>query len=86
LDVELRAVRVKNYQQGTVHAFLELCGALGYDNPMRLCPDDLYQRTERGLLNFNQIYTPLLHGQLLNGELPAAYSSDWQRASAQCFC
>jgi hypothetical protein len=86
LDVDLRAIRAKNYQSGTVHAFLELCGALGYEDPDLLTPDDLYQRTERGLLNFNQIYSPLACGQLLNDNLPPAYAGDWLRACSERFC
>ncbi len=80
VNVELRAERVRNYQHGTVSAFLELCGALGYDSPCQLTPADLYQRTENGLRHFDQIYTPLLPGQLLQESIPAAYADDWMKA------
>ncbi len=85
VDVELRSIRVQNYQAGTVAAFLELCGALGYNSPSDLSPCDLYQRTEAGMRNFNQIYTPLLPDQLLNEAIPPAYAEDWMRASAERF-
>ncbi len=85
LDVNLRAERVRNYQKGTVAAFLELCGALGYDSPCQLTPSDLFQRTEKGLCHFDQIYTPLLPGQLLQESVPAAYANDWMRAEASRF-
>lgn len=85
LDVDMRAERVRNYQQGTVAAFLELCGALGYDSPCQLSPSDLFQRTENGLRHFDQIYTPLLPGQLLQESIPPAYADDWMRADASRF-
>lgn len=85
VNVDLRAVRVKNYQAGTVAAFLELCGALGYEYPGQLKPADLHQRTDKGLLHFDQIYTPLSHEQLLMGIVPEAYKEDWHQASADRF-
>jgi glutamate synthase domain-containing protein 2 len=85
VDVDLRAERVRNYQSGTVSAFLELCGALGYSSPAELKPTDLYQRTKSGLRNFDQVYTPLLAGQLLTESIPAIYADDWMRAQAERF-
>jgi glutamate synthase domain-containing protein 2 len=85
LDVNMRAVRVRNYQAGTVAAFLELCGALGYESPEQLKPSDLHQRTDQGLKHFDQIYTPLQTGQLLSGDLPLAYLDAWRQASAHRF-
>ncbi|OFE12098.1 glutamate synthase [Pseudohongiella acticola] len=85
VNVELRAVRVRNYQAGTVSAFLELCGALGYEYPGQLKPSDLHQRTDRGLRHFDQIYTPLSHEQLIVGRVPEAYEEDWHKARADRF-
>ncbi|MEX0737841.1 MAG: FMN-binding glutamate synthase family protein [Pseudohongiella sp.] len=85
VHVDLRAVRVRNYQAGTVAAFLELCGALGYEYPGQLKPSDLHQRTDKGLRHFDQIYTPLSHEQLLVGRVPEAYEEDWHKASADRF-
>ncbi|TFH73412.1 FMN-binding glutamate synthase family protein [Gammaproteobacteria bacterium LSUCC0112] len=85
VDVDLRSIRVKNYQTGTVAAFLELCGALGYTSASELTPSDLYQRTEAGMRHFNQIYTPLLPEQLMNESIPPAYAEDWMRADAERF-
>lgn len=85
VDVDLRAERVRNYQAGTVSAFLELCGALGYSSPAELKPADLYQRTENGLRHFDQVYTPLLERQLLNESVPAIYADDWMRADSERF-
>ncbi len=85
VNVALRAVRVRNYQAGTVSAFLELCGALGYEYPGQLKPSDLHQRTEKGLRHFDQIYTPLSHEQLIVGRVPEAYEDDWHKARADRF-
>jgi len=85
INVERRSVRVANYQQGTVAAFLELCGALGYDDPRLLTPADLYQRFDDGLRHFDQINTPLSHGQLLTSSIPNVYAEDWQKAQYDKF-
>ena len=85
LDVDLRAVRVQNYQAGTVAAFLELCGALGYECPRQLKPSDLHQRTDNGLRHFDQIFTPLSPQQLIVGRVPEAYEEDWHKARADQF-
>lgn len=86
LNVDLRAKRVVNYHQATVNVFLELCGALGYDSPDDLGPTDLYQRTESGLKDFNEIYVPIPAGALLNHAVPECYAKDWDRARADAFC
>ena len=86
INVDLRAQRVRNYHQATVNVFLELCGALGYDNPDDLGPSDLYQRTESGLKDFNEIYVPIPPGALLNKAVPESYLKDWERARADAFC
>jgi glutamate synthase domain-containing protein 2 len=85
VDVEDKSRRVSNYHSGTVEAFMELCGALGYDDPAKLRPTDLFQRVGRDLKNFDQIYTPLSSGQLLTSSIPEAYADDWHKASAESF-
>lgn len=85
IDVEEKAVRVYNYHRGTVHAFKELCGAMGYDNPADLKPADLFSRCELGLQHFDEIYHPLLDRQLLSNEIPGFYAEDWHKASSATF-
>jgi glutamate synthase domain-containing protein 2 len=85
VDVEDKSRRAANYQHGTVDAFLELCGALGYDDPEMLKAADLHQRVGNDLRNFNQIHTPLSPGQLLTQSIPAPYAEDWAKASAERF-
>ena len=85
VDIEDKSKRVANYQHGTVHAFLELCGAMGYDDPTDLKPSDLFQRVGMELKHFDQIYTLLRDGQLLQEGIPETYAEDWQRASEERF-
>jgi hypothetical protein len=68
-----------------VHSFLELCGAIGFDNPSDLSPIDLFSRFEEGTKNFDQIYAPLNAGQLLGDSIPNSYRDDWLRASSDSF-
>jgi glutamate synthase domain-containing protein 2 len=85
IDVEEKSARVHNFHHATVDAFLELCGAMGYDNPDTLSPSDLFSRIDGQLKNFDQLYTALQPGQLLEADIPAEYGSDWARASSQVF-
>ncbi|MGB4249034.1 MAG: FMN-binding glutamate synthase family protein [Pseudohongiellaceae bacterium] len=85
VDIDDKSKRVANYHRGTVHAFLEMCGALGYDSPDMLRPCDLFQRVGKDLKHFDQIFSPLSAGQLLTTSIPDAYAEDWQRASADSF-
>ena len=85
IDVEDKSRRVKNYHAGTVEAFMDLCGALGCDDPTNLRASDLFQRVGKDLKHFDQIYTPLSSGQLLTTSIPDAYAEDWQKSSAESF-
>lgn len=85
VDVTEKSERVRNFHQATVHAFLELCGAMGFNNPCELEPSDLYSRCEGGMKNFDQIYDPLIEGQLLSDTIPDFYRDDWLKASATSF-
>ena len=85
VDVFEKSDRVRNFHHATVHAFLELCGAMGFDNPGKLTPADLYSRCEGGTKNFDQIYCRLDERQLLSDTIPDSYRMDWLRASADCF-
>lgn len=85
IDVDDKSRRVSNFHAGTVQAFLDICGALGYDDPIMLKATDLFERVGKDLKNFDQIYTPLSSGQLLTTSIPEAYSDDWHKASAESF-
>lgn len=85
VDVEEKALRVKNYHDRTIASFLELCGAMGLENPDDLAPEDLLRRTDNGMRSFVEIYDDLEAGQLLSADIPMAYKSDWDRAQATRF-
>ena len=85
IDVDEKSLRVKNFQHATVEAFLELCGAMGFNNPDDLSPSDLFSRCEGGMKNFDQIYQPLIENQLRSESIPESYRNDWQLASADHF-
>lgn len=85
INVDEKAERVMNYHHNTLHACFELCGAMGFDNPDTPTAADLYTRYNEGLKNFDQIYSPLVEGQLLASSIPEAYRDDWTRASVTSF-
>ena len=85
INVREKSERVRNFHHATVEACFELFGAMGYDDPSKAVPADLYRRGESGLKNYDQIYHPLLEGQLLSDSIPEAYRDDWHRASARHF-
>ena len=85
VDIEYKSKRVANYQQRTVHPFLELCGAMGYDEPVDLKPSDLFRRIDMELKHFDQPYAPLGAGQLLSESIPETYAEDWRRSSGERF-
>ncbi|MCP5358005.1 MAG: FMN-binding glutamate synthase family protein [Pseudomonadales bacterium] len=85
INIDEKSHRVRNFHEGTVNAFLELCGAIGYDDPSKLKPTDLFQRVGNEQKHFDQIYTPLSSGQLLTTSIPEAYAQDWEKASAESF-
>lgn len=85
INIDEKSERVFNYHQGTVHAFLDLCGAMGYDNPADLRPTDLFSRSDLGLKNYDEIYHPLQERQLLSTAIPDFYLRDWLRASSASF-
>lgn len=85
VDVDEKSVRVKNFHGATVHAFLELCGAMGFSNPDKLSPSDLFSRFEGKAKNFDEIYESLIANQLHTDNIPDSYRDDWHKASADHF-
>lgn len=85
IDVPEKSERVYRYHKSTVHSCMDLCGAMGYSNPDDLSPADLHSRCESGLKNFNQIYEPLQHQQLLAESIPDSYRDEWENASSEYF-
>jgi glutamate synthase domain-containing protein 2 len=85
INVEEKALRVYNFHKATVNAFMELCGAMGYDDPGKLKPSDIIIRQDASYRNFAEINITVGPGQLLDGSAPQQYLSDWINASADSF-
>ncbi len=85
IDLKEKSERVKNFQRTTVHAFIELCGAMGFSNPSDLSPSDIISRLEGRATNFDQMFEPLIENQLHSDNIPNSYRDDWHKASAEYF-
>lgn len=83
--VDEKAIRVRNFHHATMHSFLELCGAMGFEDPDDLTPGDLLRRIDDGTKTFQQLYEPLDSKQLLSDDIPLNYQEDWRMASAKRF-
>lgn len=89
LDVEDKSDRVHRYHHHTVHAFLELLGAAGFDNPDQLEPRHIRRRVDLHTnKHYGELFDYLDEGALL-GEaaesLPPSWAELWARASADAF-
>jgi glutamate synthase domain-containing protein 2 len=85
VDVDEKAQRVRNYHERTIHSFLELCGAMGLEDPDDLAPEDLLRRSESIMRSFVQSDAALEPGQLLSADIPASFRTDWDRAQTEKF-
>jgi glutamate synthase domain-containing protein 2 len=86
LNVERKYIRVKNYQQATVHSCMELIGAMGLDNPGDLqARDILIRAADETNKPYNDIYTPLNVQELLTDAINPEYAADWAKASSAHF-
>jgi glutamate synthase domain-containing protein 2 len=85
IDVEEKSQRVFRYHRATIDAFMELCGAMGYDNPSLLKPSDIIFRYDAGYRHMEEIHPPVLPGQLLDQSAPESYLRDWVIADPSRF-
>lgn len=86
LEVNGKAIRVRNYHQATVQSFLNIVGTLGFDSPDQLGPEHLYYQREHGSTrSYSDMHPKVESGDFLDGVLPEDYAHDWQQASAQRF-
>ena len=80
LVVESKADRVKNYQEATIHSFLELIAAAGLDGPHELSRNHISKRV--GMYNvqtYDEIYPYMKEGCLLNlADIPENYKKYFQ--------
>src|SRR5699024_7522383 len=86
LVVGTKALRVRNFHDATVKAFLDMPGTLGADSPDKLTPDMIFHRPEYGPANtYRDIHPYVEDGDFINDKLPDSYVEAWARASAQHF-
>lgn len=87
LVVSDKKERVANYQNETVHSFVELLAACGLDDMSKIRRHHIYRRiTMKEILRYDEIYPYLKKGCLLQEEtVPSNWKPYWQMASAESF-
>ncbi len=86
LDVVDKTERVFRFHRATVHAFLELLGAAGFDEPNDLKPAHVHRRLDfHRSLNYAELFEYLQPGALLGENVPPAWASAWSSANADRF-
>ncbi|MCZ6869798.1 MAG: FMN-binding glutamate synthase family protein [Gammaproteobacteria bacterium] len=86
LDVEKRHHRVASFQQRTLESAFDMIGSMGLDDPDKLFPHLIWRRgADETNQHFDQIYPTLAANALLEENIPAAYTENWELASAATF-
>jgi len=86
LDVEHKWKRVKNFQEATIHSFLELLGAAGFNSPKDLKPQHIQRRiSATEVRNLGEIFNYIEPGALLRENIPAEFSEAMQLARSASF-
>ncbi|MGC3872476.1 FMN-binding glutamate synthase family protein [Halomonas sp. GXIMD04776] len=86
LDVNIKALRVRNYHDATIRSFLDIVGTLGLESPDELIPEYVFHRTMPGPASpYDAFYPKVETGDFLRDAIPEEYAQDWQRASANRF-
>lgn len=86
IDIGAKSLRVKNFHDNTIKNCFNLIGAMGYDNPDELEPRNIFRRTpDEKALHFDEIYTPLPDGCLVDGDTSNQYYQWFQKISIDRF-
>lgn len=86
LDPSDKAVRVANYQRGTVHAFADLLGAVGLTCPAELRRSHVNRRvTNDAVKTYEELFPSVAPGSLLGEHVPELYRQLIASASAETF-
>ena len=87
LDIVIKSERVKNYHANTMASFFELVGSMGLDDPAKLIPQMVKQRTPNGgQMSVNSFAKPLTTNALIdNKDLNKCWQQWWQASSAERF-
>lgn len=84
LHVDSKSVRVYQFHKETVHAALEIMGAIGVDKTSELQPYHINKRInlEKSVL-YDELFPKPDEGSLLNGTAPLSLQTSWDRASRE---
>lgn len=86
IDVEDKAMRVKRYQEATVHEALRLMAAMGAGEPADLRPDMIRLNTAAGVSRtYGETFDWLEPGCLVDGDVPEKWREDWEAADPKSF-
>ncbi len=86
LNVDTKAPFVRNFHDATLQSFLHVLGAVGHEKPEELHPAHILRQVAKDkVMSYEDIYTFLEPGQLLDGTAPEAYNELWSLANANSF-
>jgi len=86
IDVERKHIRVANYHHASMHAFMDMLGAMGLDRPDKLLPTHIYRRvSDETVKTYEEIYHYLQSGELLTDNIHPVYAKDWALARSEHF-
>ncbi|MEH8020157.1 FMN-binding glutamate synthase family protein [Rheinheimera metallidurans] len=86
LDVPDKGNRVARFHKGTVHAAMEIIASAGLTHTAELNRSHIYRRvSETEVRRFDEIYSNLLPGCLLQEDKPSKFAQAMQEASAESF-
>ncbi len=86
LDIDDKAERTHRYHEQTVHSFMELLAACGFNHPDDLRPWNLQRRVSpTEIRHYGEIYEFLPKDALLNGQASAETLHLWKHADADSF-
>lgn len=89
LDVNEKAVYVKNFHDATLKSFLEVLGATGLERPEELQPFHVHRRVSKdAALTYDEIFPYLEPNDILKGRVPEKYRNYmklWKEADPHYF-
>jgi glutamate synthase domain-containing protein 2 len=86
IDIDEKSQRVASFHKNTIHALLELTGAMGCNDPQKLHPGLIQYRLD-GIRSatLQQLYHFIEPGHFLDGKIADFYRDDWRNSSADAF-
>lgn len=90
INIPSKGQRVANFQKNTIHAFFELVGSMGLDDPKKLTPNLIKRRAANGITLSWGAMEPLLPenalvDQTARSHLDRQWQQWWQDAKADTF-